>query len=177
MTVLNAAQSATVDLLADGSADAAFLGGAVPTASITQAATSMDLVFVPFDEAARQALIRDYPFFEPATIPAGVYKGLDQELAALDVGSMHLIAAAATDEELVYSVTKALWEGRAQVVERHPAGRAIREGNVTRDTGTPFHPGAERFYRELGIWPAAEEPAAEPGAAQPEPAEPSASAA
>lgn len=153
MTVLNAAQSAAVDLLADGSADAAFLGGAVPTASITQAATSMDLVFVPFDEPARLALVRDYPFFEEARIPAGTYRGLDTEMVVLDVGSMHLLAATNTDEELVYAVTKAIWEGRTDVVSRHPAGRSIREGNVTRDTGTPFHPGAERFYREVGLWP------------------------
>lgn len=154
MTVLNAAQSAAVDLLADGSADAAFLGGAVPTASITQAATSMELTYLPFDVAAREALIRDYPFFEAATIPAGTYRGLDSDFAGLDVGSMHLITGASVDPELVYSVTKALWEGRADVVTRHPAGRAIREGNVTRDTGTPFHAGAEKFYREVGLWPA-----------------------
>lgn len=154
MTVLNAAQSAAVDLLADGSADVAFLGGAIPTAAITQAATSMELVYIPFDAAAREALVRDYPFFEPATIPAGTYRGLDVDFAGLDVGSMHLIAGTATPEQLVYDVTKALWEGRADVVARHPAGRAIREGNVTRDTGTVFHPGAIRFYQEAGIWPA-----------------------
>ena len=161
MTVLNAAQSAAVDLLADGSADAAFLGGAVPTASITQAATSMDLVYLPFDPEAREALIRDYPFFEAASIKAGTYRGLDVDFEGLDVGSMHLITAASTDADLVYAVTKALWEGKEDVVTRHPAGRAIREGNVVRDTGTPFHPGAERFYREAGLWPAEAAAAAE----------------
>lgn len=146
-------QASTVDLLADGAADAVFLGGAVPTSSITQAATSMDLVFIPYDEAAVAELTERYPFFQRATIPAGTYKGLEQDYQGLDVGSMHLVAAENAPEELVYQVTKALYENREQVVAKHPAGRAIAPANVVRDVGTTFHPGAERYYREIGIWP------------------------
>ena len=152
-TPLNATQSGAVDLLADGSAAAAFLGGAVPTASITQAASSMDLRLVPFDSGARERLLADYPFFAPATIPAGTYRGQDADYDGLNVGSMHLITAEGAGEELVYQFTRTIYENRAAVVERHPAGRAIQPGNVVRDTGTPFHPGAIRFYKEIGIWP------------------------
>ncbi len=152
-TPLYATQSGAVDLLGDGSADAAFLGGAVPTASITQASTSQDVRFVPFDEAARESLIADYPFFARATVPAGTYRGQEEEFLGLNVGSMHLIAFESADEEQIYQVTRTLWEQRERVVEKHAAGRAIQAGNVVRDTGTPFHPGAERFYREIGIWP------------------------
>lgn len=152
-TALNASQAAAVDMLTDGSAAAIFIGGAIPTASITQAAATMDLHFIPFDEAARAKLSADYLFFAPATIPANTYRGQTEEFAGLDVGSMHLIAAADQDEQLVYDVTKMLWEQREQVVQKHPAGRAINPKNVIRDTGTPFHPGAIRFYREIGIWP------------------------
>ncbi len=152
-TPINATQAGAVDLLADGSADAAFLGGAVPTASITQAAAGQEIRFLPFEPEARERLTTEYPFFRPATIPAGTYRGQDEEFAGLDVGSMHLVTSADADEELVYQVTRVLWEHRAEVVERHPAGRAIRADNVARDAGTPFHPGAIRFYREIGIWP------------------------
>ncbi len=113
----------------------------------------MDLHFIPFDEAARQKLAEDYLFFSPATIPADTYRGQTTAFNGLDVGSMHLITAADQDENLVYEVTKILWEQREQVVQKHPAGRAINPVNVIRDTGTPFHPGAIRFYREIGIWP------------------------
>lgn len=153
-TPLNDTQSGAVDQLSDGSAAAAFLGGAVPTASITQASTSMDLRFVPFDPDVKKSLIETYPFFHPATIPAGTYRNQDEAYEGLNVGSMHLITSAAVDEEVVYQVTKTLYENRAAVVERHPAGKAIQPGNVVRNTGTPFHPGAERYYREIGIWPA-----------------------
>jgi TRAP transporter TAXI family solute receptor len=152
-TALNASQAASVDMLTDGSAAAIFIGGAIPTASITQAAATMDLHFIPFDEGARQKLSEDYLFFSPATIPADTYRGQTAAFNGLDVGSMHLITAANQDEDLVYEVTKMLWEHRDEVVQKHPAGRAINPTNVIRDTGTPFHPGAIRFYREIGIWP------------------------
>ena len=152
-TPLNATQAGAVDLIADGSADAVFVGGAVPTASITQASASQDIHFVPFDEAAKMQLINDYLFFRPATIPAGTYRGQDEPFEGLDVGSMHLVTSTSTSDELVYNVTKTLYEQRKSVVERHAAGRAINPDNVVRNTGTEFHPGAIRYYQEIGIWP------------------------
>ncbi|MDX1502371.1 MAG: TAXI family TRAP transporter solute-binding subunit [Thermoanaerobaculia bacterium] len=154
--VVNATQSGAVDLLADGSVAAAFLGGAVPTASITQATASQEIRFVPYEERAMTSLVERYPFFDRAVIPAGTYRGQKTEIAALNVGSMHLITGAGVSEELVYQVTRTLWENRERVAEKHPAGRAINPRVAVRDTGTEFHPGAVRFYREIGIWPEAE---------------------
>ncbi len=149
---VNATQAGAVDLLSDGSVAAAFLGGAVPTASITQAAAVRDILLVPFDPAAVEQLTAEYLFFRAATIPAGTYRGVDEDYEGLDVGSMHLITSAGQDEDLVYALTKALYENREAVVRRHAAGRAINPDNVVRDTGTEFHPGAVRFYQEIGIW-------------------------
>ena len=156
ITSINATQSGSVDQLGDGSADAAFLGGAVPTGSITQATSTFDVKFVPFDEDKRQALIEKYAFFHPATIPAGVYKGLDADFQGLNVGSMHVITAAAQPDDLIYEVTKTIWSNRAEIAGKHPAGKALNEKNITRDTGIEYHPGAVRFYQEAGLWPTSE---------------------
>jgi uncharacterized protein len=151
-TPLNATQAAAVDMLADNSAAAAFVGGAVPTASITQAAASQDIVFVPYDPEAMKRLSAEYPFFDAARVPANTYRGQTEDLHTLDTGSMHFITRADADGQLVYDVTRALYENRELVVQRHAAGRAINERNAARDTGTEFHPGAIRYYREIGIW-------------------------
>ena len=150
---LHNTQAGAVDMLADGSAAAAFLGGAVPTASITQASASQDIRFIPFGVPEKERLFRDYPFFNAASIPADTYRGQAEPFDGMNVGSMHLVTPAALDEETVYRFTRILYENRADVVKKHPAGRAIQPRNVIRDTGTPFHPGAIRFYREIGIWP------------------------
>ncbi len=146
-------QAGAVDMLSDDSAVAAFLGGAIPTASIVQATAGMESLLVPLDPEIRSQLSEQYPFYREAVIPAGTYRGQDEDYLGLDVGSMHVITRADADEETIYQVTRTLWERRESVVEKHPAGRAINENNVSRDTGVPFHPGAVRFYREAGIWP------------------------
>jgi uncharacterized protein len=153
LTALYATQAGAVDMLGDGSAAAVFIGGAVPTASISQASASQDIFFVPFEEEARANLIANYPFFHPAVIPAGTYRGQTEDFHGLNVGSMHLITGTHHDEELIYRLTRALYQNRASVAERHPAGNAINPENVVRPTGTEFHPGAVRYYREIGVWP------------------------
>jgi uncharacterized protein len=146
-------QNGAVALLADGSADAAFLGGAIPTASITQACATQDIRFIPFDGRAVDQLAGQYRFFERKTIPARTYKGQSEEFHGLNVGSMILVTSARVDEETVYQFTKTLFEHAKEVAERHPAGKAINPQNAVRDTGTPFHPGAIRYFREKGLWP------------------------
>ncbi len=149
---LHDTQAGAVTLLADGSADAAFLGGAVPTASITQACAVQDIHFIPFDEQAMNKLVTDYAFYDRKTIPANTYKGQDTPYHGLNVGNMILVTSTEQDEDTVYRFTKTLYENAAQVVEKHPAGKAINAKNVIRDTGTPFHPGAIRYYQESGLW-------------------------
>ena len=151
-TPINSTYIGAVDLLADGSAAAAFIGGAVPTPAATQASTSQDIFFIPFDAAAKQSLFADYPFFNAITIPAKTYKGQTEPFASMNVGAMHLITAEGADEDLVYAFTKTLYTHREEVVKRHGAGKAINPTNVVKDTGTAFHLGAIRFYQEIGIW-------------------------
>ncbi len=149
---LHNTQAGAVDMLADGSAAAAFLGGAVPTSSITRASASQNIFFIPFDDTAKQELFENYPFFNAVVIPSGTYRGQDEPFQGMNVGAMHLITAANLDAETVYQFTKILYEQRAEVVKTHPAGKAINPKNVVKDTGTPFHAGSIRYYKEIGIW-------------------------
>ena len=71
----------------------------------------------------------------------------------MNVGSMHLITAETVDQSVAYQFTKALYEHRAKVAAKHPAGKAINPKNIVKDTGIPFHPGAIQYYKEIGIWP------------------------
>ena len=71
-SAIYAPQGVAVEMLSDGAADAAFLGGALPAQSIIQASGSFDVYVIPFDPRVRGRLIRDYAFFKP--IPHGLVK-------------------------------------------------------------------------------------------------------
>lgn len=162
-----AGQQTSTGYLGDGNVAAAFLGGGVPTGSITSAASTYPISFVPFDPKIREELIAKYPFYQAKTIPGGTYKGIDEDFEGMNVGSAHLICAGDADEEQIYQLTKAVFENRADIAEKAKPARAINEKNSVRDTGVEFHPGAVRYYKEKGFWP--EAPAA--AAAEKAPAE------
>ncbi len=145
--------NASVDMLADNSAQVAFLGGAVPNPAVVRVASSHQVKFVPFDVSATKQLFQEYPFFMPATILANTYKNQGQDFASMNVGSMHLITSGNVDNSIVYQFTKSLYEHRVDVVAKHPAGKAIAPQNVIKTTGIPFHTGAIQYYKEIGIWP------------------------
>ena len=154
-TVSNAGQNDAVDMLADGQADAAFLGGAIPAPSLIRLCNEQDVLFIPFAEEARKKLATDYPFFWELKIPQAKYKDLEGDYDALNVGSMHVITSGKLDEETAYQLTKTIWESREGF--SHPVlKKFINEKNAARFTGTPFHDGAVKFYKEIGIWPETE---------------------
>ena len=155
-TPVNVGYADSISLLGDGDVDACFLGGAIPTPIVTQASTTLDLRFLTYDEDARNKLLDEFAFYQDMTVPAKnkdgkpTYKGLNEDLPALNVGSMHVITRADMDEDVVYELTKTIWENRKSI--KHKAGNAINEKNAARFTGVPFHPGAIRFYKEIEIW-------------------------
>jgi TRAP transporter TAXI family solute receptor len=152
ITELNSSYTGTVDLLADGKADAAFMGGAVPIPAVTQACASQDIVFIPFADNVMDTL-KVYPFYSPVTISADSYSDLESDMTGINVGNMHLITHASVSDDVVEQFLELLYTHRSEVADQHPAGRALNPKNAIRDTGTSFHPGAISFYEKSGLWP------------------------
>lgn len=151
ITVLNGNYFAAGDMIADGKADAAFMGGAIPIPAVTQLCASQDVVFLKLDDNVGDKL-KEYPFYFPVPVKADAYSDLTEDMVGMNVGNMQLITHANVDEDVVYNLTKLMYENRAQIVAKHPAGKAINPKNSIKKTGTPFHPGAIKYYKEAGIW-------------------------
>ena len=152
MTVLNGNYFEAGDMISDGKADAAFMGGAIPIPAVTQLCSTQDVVFIKLDDDAPERLSK-YPFYFPVPVKADAYSDLNEDLTGLNVGNMQLITHESVSEGVVYNFTKLLFQHRAEVAEKHPAGKALNSENAVRNTGVPFHPGAVKFYKEEGIWP------------------------
>ncbi|MGD9846451.1 MAG: TAXI family TRAP transporter solute-binding subunit [Variibacter sp.] len=136
----------------DGALDAFFFVGGFPAAAITELATSgPGIVLVPIDGPNADKIRTEYKFFAPDEVPAGTYKGVEA-VKTLSVGAQW-VTSAKIDEATVYAVTKGLWSDKArQALDAgHAKGKAIKKENALSGIGIPVHPGAEKFYREIGL--------------------------
>lgn len=140
------------DKIRDGGLDAFFFVGGYPTSAISELASAgggIDLVPVTGPEVDKMR--QQYGFFSNDTIPASTYKGVG-EVKTIAVGAQWVTSAKQPDA-LVYEVTKALWNDNTRKLldAGHAKGKMITRATATTGAGIPFHPGAEKFYKEAGL--------------------------
>ncbi|PKP61985.1 C4-dicarboxylate ABC transporter substrate-binding protein [Candidatus Atribacteria bacterium HGW-Atribacteria-1] len=139
-----------VTALKDRTVDCAIVGAGVPTAAVIDAAASMDIFLIPIDKEIYEKYSKDYPFLGSNIIPAGLYKGVDEDI--FTVASPALLSVREDiSEEVVYEVTKAIFEHLDILAETHAQGKNIKLENALNGMSIPLHPGAERYYKEKGI--------------------------
>lgn len=147
MTVDYLSFSEAVDQLKDGHVDVAFLTGGTPTAAVMDLAATHHVKILNVDSTVTDKLMDNYPFYTKHTISAGTYSGLDEDVQTVSVKAM-LITNKNLDEELVYKLTKALFENLDRLAAIHAKGGVI--SLETAEDGMPveLHPGAKRYYDE-----------------------------
>ena len=106
---------------------------------------------MPLAGPQAEALLKSSPWFAVDHIPANTYKDVPA-VTTLAVGAQ-LVTSAKIDNETVYQVTKAMYSDAAQKALQagHAKGKYITRENAVKGAGIPFHPGAERFYKEAGL--------------------------
>ncbi|MCR9109104.1 TAXI family TRAP transporter solute-binding subunit [Marivita sp. XM-24bin2] len=150
---LNNSQSA--ERLADGQLDAYFYAAGTPVAAMIQLDNTKGMELYNFtDEEVAQANAT-VPYYIPSTIPAGTYPGVTYDVNTVAVSGI-FVTNANVDEDLIYGVTKAMWSDTARKLldNGHPKGKVITLETAldgVEGIGVPLHPGAERFYREVGL--------------------------
>lgn len=138
------------DMMVAGELDAYFLVAGTPTNVIMDLGQQIDIDLLPIDGEEAAALIAEYPFFAMHLVPALTYPGT-LEIRTLSVGAQWAVSAAVPDD-LVYGITRALWHenSRRLLDAGHPKGRLIRPQSALHGLGIPLHPGAARYYEEIG---------------------------
>ena len=138
-------------MMDEGQLDAFVIVAGYPTGSVLELCASAGCELVPIHGPEVDALLERYPFFAKDTIPAHTYPGVG-ETETLSVGAQWLVGAE-VDEDLVYGITRALWHDNARKLldDGHSKGRAITLETALDGIAVPLHPGAERYYREIGL--------------------------
>jgi uncharacterized protein len=140
------------DKLKDGSLDAFFFVGGAPAGAIAELASSgVGIELVPLTGAPADALRKQNPYFAVDTVAAGTYKDVPA-VQTLAVGAQ-LVTSAKISTDTVYEITKAMYADATQKTLQagHAKGKFITKENAVQGVGIPFHPGAEKFYKEAGL--------------------------
>ena len=139
----------SVAAIRDGTIDAFFWSGGLPTSSVTDLATSDPLVLLPTAEYT-DALREKYgEAYEEASIPAGTYEGFDEEVPTIAVPNL-LVVNESMDEETAYQVTKLLFDRKAELERVHPEARNLDLERARDVAPLELHPGAQRYFDEAG---------------------------
>lgn len=139
-----------IDQLRDGNVDAVFITAGYPTAAVVDIASSREVVLLPVSNEALAALRVRWPFYTRATIPVDAYPRLRAPTPTVAVMAM-LVARADLPDDLVYNLTKAMWDGLDRLKAAHARGKDLDLAKALDGMPVPVHPGAERFYQERGI--------------------------
>jgi TRAP transporter TAXI family solute receptor len=140
------------DKLRDGGLDAFFFVGGYPAGAIAElSASGAGIELVPIAGPEIDKMRTQYGFFANDMIPANTYKGVN-EVKTLAVGAQW-VTSEKVDPNTVYEITKALWNANTRKLldSGHAKGKAITRESAVAGAGIPFHPGAEKFYKEVGL--------------------------
>ncbi len=137
--------------LCDNNIDAMVYTVGHPSGAIQEATTACDSVLVNVTGPEIEGLVEANPYYRVAVIPGGMYRGTDEDVTTFGVGATFVTSAAVPDD-VVYAVTKAIFEGLDQFKALHPAlGNLDPEQMVAEGNSAPLHDGAERYFREAGL--------------------------
>ncbi len=138
------------EALKDGQIDAAFIVSGAPTSAITELATTNGVFLIPIDGELRDKIMGNSPFYAPIEIPAGTYPGQDEKIETITIKAT-LVVDSDLDEEVVYSLTAAVFDHVDEIKKENAKGEELSVENATSGITVPFHAGAARYYAEHGI--------------------------
>lgn len=142
-----------VPALIDGTADAWGFWMDVNAAWMQEMAQQHGVRFPSLTVEEQQAAVDEVGWIFPATIPAGSVRGHEQDAIVLAARAM-LVTNANLPDDLVYEMTKALYDNQDELASYHPraAEWADLEVGATMHGVLPYHDGAIQYYKERGVW-------------------------
>ena len=148
---LGAAES--VNAIKDGKIDAFFWVGGLPTAAVTDLANTPNtkLKMVDHGEAVAAMNKKYGNLYVQDTIPKETYKGMDADNKQATVMNI-LVAHESMDDKTAYSVVKAIFDHRDDVIAVHKEAINFKlENQKVSASPIPFHPGALKYFTEKGV--------------------------
>ena len=136
----------------NGQADGANLIAAIGAASVTELYSTGKYHLLSFTDAQLDEILKQNPAYYKFTIPAGTYANQNEDIKTFAVAN-YLYVRKDMDEDAVYMFTKCFYENLAETQAIHKVlGTNFKLENCTDGATVDFHPGAIRYYKEVGAW-------------------------
>ena len=134
----------------NGTLDGCFITAGVPNSALQELAFTAGLILIPVSGPEADAICSKYSFYTQTTIPGNTYKGTNTDTPALAIKAT-LAVSAKLDEDTVYQMTKTLFENLDELGQAHAKGKEVSAQAAVTGVSVPFHPGAEKYFKELGL--------------------------
>ena len=138
-----------IDSLADGNLDAAIWNGSFPLPPVVKLTATREVTVLPVPDDVFKRVQEKYPPYFRLTIPANLYKGVGAT-STYGLGNA-LVISKDVPEDLVYRMTKAIFENLNALKAVHPAFGRVSKETVLNGFAAPLHPGALKYFREIGV--------------------------
>ena len=130
--------------------DAFYVIAGIPVSAIMDVSMQNEIRILPLSADVTAKLIQKYQFLASAKVPANTYRGQTEDVPTVAVNSV-LIAGNQLKPEVVYNLTKVLFENQPQLAAAHAKGKELNLQRAVTGVSIPFHPGAVKYYQEKGL--------------------------
>ena len=134
----------------DGDIDALMEVTGAPGAGFIDLCSSRDVVFLPVDKEHAEKISSLYPYLSSAVIKKGAYSSVQSDIPVVSLSCM-LVVNEKLGKDLVYKMTKAIFDHLDILKETHAKGKLVTLETALKGMPIPLHAGAEKFYREKGL--------------------------
>ncbi len=141
--------SDSVALMKDGHAQAYILGTTIPASSIIDLAADRKIRLLSLPDDKIKALQKINAGYLKRVIPKGTYPGVDYDVPGVGYFT-HLVISAKLPDDLVYKITKILAINLPRFAEVVKDMQGVTPKDLALDVGVPFHPGALKYFKEVG---------------------------
>lgn len=125
----------------------------VPNAAVTDTASTADIrILSSYDEAMAAGFFEQFPFYTEYVIPGGTFSGVDDDVHTFRDAGLWIVSADA-DEDLVYEMTKSVYDraGLDRMLQVTAVASEMGPENALVGVQVPLHPGAARYWTEVGV--------------------------
>ncbi len=137
------------DGLRDGQIDAIFAILALPAGSIEEVATGTDLNYIPIEGELMQTLLDADPTLSELTVEADTYPGQDEDVV-WPTNWATLYGPPDMNEDVVYDLVSVMYEQQESIEDAIAVGSQIQTDTALDGNDLPVHPGAQRYFDEVG---------------------------